>query len=160
MRRALIIASFMVFGVAHAGPIDTLFGLWESPDGNARQQFVEEFPGLIATKMWFKAGEDWKVVGQGVLYSRPGPHGWVGATRTANMGGIELFESVVTPMENGKFSVKNKSYDAKGAVTETVEDWTVKIGGIFDYKIFKVTGDGGRTPWMEGRWKKTPVQKP
>ncbi len=156
MRKAFVVFLSVCCGAAQAEPMAALFGLWESPDGQARQQFDQDFSGLITTKMWFKIGENWKPVGRGILYSRPGSPEWAGVTRTSDMGGIELFESRITPREDGRFSVENESFDAQGTLMKTAEDWTITRDGRFDYTVYKVAADGSRTPWMQGRWLRIP----
>lgn len=121
-------------------------------DGFARQRFVRQLDGsLISTNMWFRTDGEWKLVAAGAMHRRPGQARWHSAARTIDMDGIELFESTLVGVGDGKFFVSNVAYLSDGSTIESEEEWVFHGPDRFEYTIYKLA-DGRRSPWMRGQW--------
>lgn len=152
IKRLSLAVLILASQLASADTVDTLIGTWESPDGNARQQFVREFDGSwVTTRMWFRSGDDWKLVATGSMFQRPGDDRWFLASRTTDMDGILLFESVLSEANDGVIAVTNKSYLADGSVILTEEEWRFDGGDHYEYVVFRLEDDA-RTEWFRGSW--------
>ncbi|MDX1381197.1 MAG: hypothetical protein R3233_08750 [Xanthomonadales bacterium] len=136
--------------------LDALIGTWVSPDGMARQQLLRDFDGSwIQTRMWFREGEDWKLVAVGGMWRRPGETRWQAASRATGMEDIEVFEFSFESSGPATYTLVSVAYESDGGRMHTEEDWTVVSPDRVDYEIFRIE-DGQRSPWMQGTWIREP----
>ncbi len=146
--------TWLAMANALAGSLDDLapmLGHWESPDGTSRVSFESRFGGnWIDSRMWFRAGDGWELVGQGAIYRQPTSGRYVSVMRTTGMQDIVLFESTIWPVDDG-YAVANVGIRADGSRMETTEDWTFPAPDRFDYTIYRLQGDE-RKPWYRGAW--------
>jgi hypothetical protein len=138
--------------LALADDMDVLIGDWSSSDGMLKHRIERAFDGsLLETKMWFKVEGEWKLVSQGTGYRRPGDNAWRFVSRTTDMRGIELFESIVERTSEMTYRVANIAYQEDGSSSETEEEWSFVNKDHYSYTIYQ-TKDGERTPWYTGEW--------
>lgn len=151
-----LLVGLSIIAAPPADSIDVILGTWVSPDGLAKQQFVEELDGSwISTRMWFKTDGGWKLVGTGGMYRRPGEAQWRVVSRTTDMDGIDLFESTLDYVAEGQYRLSNIAYQSDGSLIKTEEDWIFSGPDRFEYTVYKLE-DGDRSPWISGVWVREP----
>ncbi len=157
MRLSIVIIAMMISvttPAARAGDLDALdaiLGHWISPDGNSRVVYESKFNGnWIDSQMWFKNGDEWKLVGQGGIYRHTSDRRIISTMRTIDMIGIELFETTISPKADG-YEVSNVAFLPDGSKILTEEEWTFPLRGEWNYVVFKLEDDE-RKRWFQDGW--------
>lgn len=132
-------------------PLDKLIGIWQSPDGTARMSYEPEMDGAwLTSKTWFKKESVWHLVGYGGVYYDPTNERYQIKSRTREMNGLVMFESILSPIKDG-YHLITTAYAKDGKGMQTEEEWHVPDRNTFTYIIYDTSG-GTRKPFMSGSW--------
>ena len=158
---AVVLASTMdtvVLGSDEA--INRMVGIWVSADGMSGQRVERHFDGTwLTTETWVNRDGEWVSVGRGAMYPKPGTGTWLKVSRTADMGGIVLFESTLSPESDTEVMVTSRVYMEDGTVLDSEEEWRFPNRDRMDYVLYHVSFLG-RAQWMTGSWIRVDADAP
>lgn len=129
---------------------EPFIGCWDATDGSSRQELSWGLDHrVIHTRMWFRDGDEWKLVSEGAMYADPGRDEVVGFAATIDMP-VSHFTMTAKPTPEGP-DFDNVIYDPDGTPMQAIEQWRSLGNDGFTWHLFQ-PGDDGLTPWMDGEW--------
>lgn len=132
---------------------EPFIGSWEATDGSSRQEMTWGLDRrVIQTRMWFRDGQDWKLVSEGAFHADLASGEVVGFAVAVDMP-VTHFDITARVGDDG-LEFDNRAYAPAGNQMLSKEFWRQDDGpDRYSWHLFQ-NNNGELTPWMDGEWKR------